>query len=137
MSAGSGVAARPRVAHDVGAVAEFALDRFRLFELEGRPVGVVRTASGFFAVRNRCPHQGAEICAGLVSGTMAESAPHEYVYRDERRVLACPWHRWEFDMETGAAVGGITKKRLVTYPVAVEDGRVLVSMPGRAGAARR
>lgn len=137
MSSPPSRARRPRVAHSVGAEDEFELDRFRLFELDGRPVGVVRTASGFFAVRNRCPHQGAAICAGLVSGTMAASGPREYVYRDERRVLACPWHRWEFDMETGASVGAITKKRLVTYPVRVEDGRVIVSMPGRAGKERR
>lgn len=136
MSAKAGAVPRARVGHHVGREDEFELDRFRLFELEGRPVGVVRTADGFFAVRNRCPHQGAEICAGLISGTMAATGPREYVYRDERRVLACPWHRWEFDMETGASVAGITKKRLVTYPVDVEDGQVIVSMPARGGKER-
>lgn len=129
--------ARARVSHCVGTVDEFDLDRFRIFELEGRPVGVVRTESGFFAVRNRCPHQGAEICAGMVTGTMTASGPRQYVYRDERRIVACPWHRWEWDMETGASVGGITPKKLVTYPVEVEDGRVLVSMPARKGRGSR
>lgn len=122
---------RPEVRHEIGAVEDFELDRFRVFDLEGRPVGVVRTADGFYAVRNRCPHQGADICSGIVSGTMSPSDPGEYVYSDERKVVTCPWHRWEFDLETGAAVQAISKKKLVTYPVEVRDGKVAVVMRGR------
>ena len=127
---------RALVRHEVGTVDEFEQDRFRTFVIEGRPVGVVRTAVGFFACRNRCPHQGADICAGVVSvGTMVPSRPMEYVYSDERCIVACPWHRWEFDLRNGEGIQGITKKRLVTYAVEVEDGRVAVLMRGRKGAA--
>ncbi|MFN8217862.1 MAG: Rieske 2Fe-2S domain-containing protein [Solirubrobacterales bacterium] len=128
---------REETRHSVGSVGEFELDRFRVFDLDGRPVGVVRTERGFYAVRNRCPHQGAAICAGIVSGTMAPSSPREYLYSDDRRVVACPWHRWEFDLETGASVQQITKKKLVTYPVEVEDGIVSVVLRGRARKERR
>lgn len=129
-------APRPLVRHEVGTVDEFELDRFRTFDIGGRPVGVVRTAAGFFACRNRCPHQGADICAGTVSvGTMVPSKPMEYVYSDERCIVACPWHRWEFDLRNGEGIQGITKKRLVTYEVEVDDdGKVAVLMRGRKGA---
>ena len=122
-----------RTRHAVGRVEDFELDRFRVFELGGRPVGVVRTPAGFFALRNRCPHQGADLCAGRVMGTMRPSSPHEYDYDPEARIVICPWHRWEFDLETGASVEDVTGKRAVTYPVEVdEDGLVYVLMKGRA-----
>jgi nitrite reductase (NADH) small subunit len=122
-----------RVRRHVGAVEDFELGRFRVFTLDGRPVGVVRTEQGFFAVRNRCPHQGAEVCAGRVTGTMQPSAPGEFVYSDENLVVMCPWHRWEFLLETGESYCRVTTKRLVTYEVEVEDDEVYVLMKGRQG----
>jgi nitrite reductase/ring-hydroxylating ferredoxin subunit len=110
----------------VGPEDDFELDRFRVFEIEGRSIGVVRTARGFFAVRNRCPHQGADICSGIVTGTMVPSRPHELDYAPDQLVVVCPWHRWEFSLDTGRAVGGIANKRLVTYPAEVIDGEVHV-----------
>lgn len=117
----------------VGAVSEFELDRFRVLELDGRPVGVVRTDRGFFAVHNRCPHQGAEVCAGLLThGTLQASRPHEYVVAREASIVVCPWHRWEFDLATGRTIGGISGKRLAVYPVEVVDETVYVRLPGGA-----
>ena len=120
--------------HCVGSVEEFEENRFRVFEIAGRPIGVVRRGEEFFAVRNRCPHQGAEICGGRVSGTMLASSPGEYRYSDAEPVLACPWHRWEFRLADGGSVGDVTGKRLVTYEVEVEDREVYVKL--RAGRAR-
>jgi nitrite reductase (NADH) small subunit len=119
-----------RARHHVGAVDDFALGRFKVFSLNGRPVGVVRTEQGFFAVRNRCPHQGAAICAGRVGGTMEPSVPGEFSYSEETLVVMCPWHRWEFALATGESYGRTTSKRLVTYGVEVEDGEVYVTMKG-------
>jgi nitrite reductase (NADH) small subunit len=124
-------ATRTLTRHHVGAVGDFAMEKFRVFDLGGRPVGVVRTTRGFFAVRNRCPHQGAEICAGKVSGTMVASRPYEYAYTDQTMVVACPWHRWEFELDTGYAYGRVTNKRLVTYEVEIENDQVYVVMGGR------
>ena len=121
---------RPAVRHHLGEVQDFPLGRFRVFEISGRPVGVVRTAQGLYAVRNRCPHQGAEICAGRVSGTMLPSAPFEYEYSETTLVVACPWHRWEFELASGRSYGRVTNKRLVTYPVEVEGDQVYVTLRG-------
>lgn len=125
-------ATRASARHHVGAVEEFPMGRFRVFDIAGRPVGVVRTEQGFFAVRNRCPHQAADICSGTVSGTMVPSRPFEYEYSEETLVVACPWHRWEFELATGASFGRITKKRLVTYLVEVDDDKVYVTLRGGA-----
>ena len=114
----------------VGAVEDFSEGTFKVFDLGGRPVGVVKTHQGFYAVRNRCPHQGADICAGTVAGTMVASEPFEYDYSERTLVVACPWHRWEFALDSGESFGRTTNKRLVTYPVTVEDGQVYVMMKG-------
>lgn len=123
-------AARTPVRHHVGAVADFPLDQFLTFEISGRPVGVVRTDQGFFAVRNRCPHQAANICAGRVAGTMVPSRPFEYDYSEQTLVVVCPWHRWEFELATGASFGQVTNKRLVTYPVEIDSDQVYVLLKG-------
>jgi nitrite reductase (NADH) small subunit len=119
--------------HRVGAVSDFELDRFRVTEIAGKEVGVVRTGRGFFAVNRRCPHQGADLCAGLLSETtMAPSRPHEFVVARDRLVLACPWHRWEFDLATGRAIGNITRKRMAVYAVEVVGDDVFVRVSGGA-----
>jgi nitrite reductase/ring-hydroxylating ferredoxin subunit len=127
------VAERP-TSHRVGSVSDFELGVFRVFTIAGRPVGVVRTSRGFFAVRNRCPHQGAPICSGWIGGTMLPSPPHEYRYSDERLMVMCPWHHWEFNLDTGASVEHVAKHRLVTYDVEVEDGDVYVDLRAKKAA---
>jgi nitrite reductase/ring-hydroxylating ferredoxin subunit len=121
--------------YPVGRVEDFVDDEFRTFEVGGRPIGVVRTGGSFYAIRNRCPHQGAEICAGRVMGTMRGARPHHYEYDTESRIVICPWHRWEFALDTGGSVGQVVHKRVVTYDVDVDDdGHVFVVL--RKGGAR-
>ena len=75
------------------------------------------------AVRNRCPHHGAPLCLGT-SADAAEGTPGGYALSD-RRVLRCPWHGWEFDLENGRCLDD-DAMRAAVYPVRVDDGRVLV-----------
>ena len=42
-----------------------------------------------------------------------------------KRTLRCPWHGWEFDLESGACLDEPTLRAAV-YPVRVDEGRVLV-----------
>ena len=99
----------------------------RVVDLDGRSIGVLNVDGTLYAVRNVCPHQGAELCAGTVGGTMLPSEPLVYVYGLEGHVLRCPWHGWEFDLETGEKLFDPTcRARVKTYPVSVEDGNVVV-----------
>ena len=67
----------------------------------GREIGVLAdpVTGDVHAVRNRCPHHGAPLCRGTLR-TRLEGAPGGYALSD-RRVLACPWHGWEFDLANG------------------------------------
>ena len=55
----------------------------------------------FFAYRNICPHAGAPVCVGKISGTTLPSPVYEYDYGREGCILRCPWHGWEFDLRSG------------------------------------
>jgi len=113
---------------DAGPVEAFVNETRVFIELGGREVGVIRTPAGaFHAVLNVCPHQGGPVCRGHVGGTMLPAAPGTLSYGLEDRVIACPWHGWEFDLHTGEALFGVSTKRLLTFPVTVRDGRVWVS----------
>ena len=123
-------------AHDVGAETDFEFDRFRVFEIRGRAIGVVHSAAGWFAIRNRCPHQGAPLCAGKVTGTMLPGPPDQLEWAMDGQVVRCPWHGWEFDLESGRSLFSVSKDRAATYPVRVSDGRVavLLAAPRRRAA---
>lgn len=103
----------------------------QVLEVGGRSIGVYRSNGEFFAVQNLCPHALAPICVNDLKGTHLPSQPGEYVYGMEGLVLRCPWHAWEFDVRTGEALFGIDKRRLLTFPVKVEDGKVIVTMRAR------
>jgi nitrite reductase/ring-hydroxylating ferredoxin subunit len=96
----------------------------------GVEVGVFNLGDRFVAFRNVCPHQGAPVCRGRVGGTTLPSAPGEYVYGRQGKILTCPWHGWQFDLETGEALFG-QRVRLAPIEVAVEDGTLVVYVKKR------
>lgn len=112
--------------HVVCPVAELPPGARKTVEIGGRSICVLNVEGRYFALRDTCPHQGGPLCRGTVAGTMLPSAPLEYVYGLENRVLRCPWHGWEFDLETGRSLFDPERKRVKVYPVRVEDDLVVV-----------
>ena len=113
----------------VGSVDDVRRDGCRLVTVEGRQVGVISVGDAFYAVSDRCPHMGASMCTGSLGGTFVPSAPHELRYGLDERVLRCPWHGWEFDLETGRPAFGAGTGFTRTYTVQLERGRVQVMYP--------
>jgi nitrite reductase (NADH) small subunit len=95
-------------------------------ELDGRPVAVLSVGDDFFAVSNRCPHMGAPMAAGSVGGTLLPSAPQEFVYGRHERVLRCPWHGWEFDLDNGRSLLEPRRVGLRVFSVTSVNGQVVV-----------
>ncbi|HVV90280.1 MAG TPA: Rieske (2Fe-2S) protein [Solirubrobacterales bacterium] len=122
---------REREPYPIGAEDEFELDQFRIFEVNKRSIGVVHTEKGWFAIRNRCPHQGAPLCRGPVTGTMLPAGPDEFRPAMAGGVVRCPWHGWEFDLETGRSLFDVSPDRTAVYPVEIRDGQVCLMLPVR------
>ncbi len=114
----------------VGALADVPAGRFLMVDVHGRRVGVTRLPDGALrAVRDHCPHKGAEICRGQICGTSLPSAPGELVFGRAGEVLVCPWHGYEYDLVTGEQLYQEHPTRLLTLPVAVQDGQVFIRAP--------
>lgn len=111
--------------HDIGSLADVERQGRVVARVGGREIGVVRdpVSGELHGVRNRCPHSGAPLCLGSVVDRAA-GRPGQYE-RSGRAVLRCPWHGWEYDLETGKCADD-ERIRAAVYPVRVEDGRVLV-----------
>ena len=94
----------------------------KIVEIAGRSIGVFNIAGEFFALRNQCPHQGGPLCQGRLSGFLEASAPGEYRYSRKGEILRCPWHGWEFDVQTGQSWWNPARMRVRRYKVSVETG---------------
>lgn len=118
---------------DVGRIEDFPEGELKRVDIPGKDIFVLRTSDGaFFAIKNTCPHQGAPICLGRVDGTFLPSPPGELELGYEQRMIRCPYHAFEYDLESGRALFvPDVKDRLVRYHVEIRDGRVLVSHKGK------
>jgi nitrite reductase (NADH) small subunit len=115
--------------HEVAKVDEIKPGEPKLVTIAGKQIGVMRDGEDgpVHAVLNFCPHAGAPICHGRIKGAVVSDAQHRVGYDSQRRVLRCPWHHWEFDLNTGGAVAAI-RERIMVYPVRVEGDRVMVKV---------
>lgn len=80
-------------------------------EIDGVEVAIFRVDDEYFAIQNTCPHQGGPLGAGKV----------------EDNCVYCPWHGWQFDLESGEHVHG--KEAARTYEVHVEGDDIYVVSP--------
>ena len=95
----------------------------RIVQVAGREIGIFHLDGEFRALLNVCPHRGAPLCTGRLRPSVEMGEP-EFVYSETDEVLKCPWHQWEFDIRTGAALHGDSAVR--TYRVAVEGDELVV-----------
>lgn len=111
--------------HDVGSAAALERGGRLIARVGGREIGVVvdPLTGRPVGLRNRCPHHGAPLCLGTVRERVGGS-PGRYALTG-RTVMRCPWHGWEFDLETGRCPDD-PSMRVAVYPVEIRDGRVLV-----------
>lgn len=90
-------------------------------------IGLFRIEHEIHAYRNGCPHAGAPVCKGLITGTRLPSAVYEYTYGKDREILRCPWHGWEFDLRTGQHLAQEHVK-LRAYKVVIQDECVYIML---------
>lgn len=107
--------------HEICTLQSLQLGERKIIEIGKRSIGIFNIKGSLYAIKNRCPHQGAELCRGTVGGTMLPTqVPGEYSYAFDGQILRCPWHFWEFDITTGEMVFVPEPQRVKTYEVLVE-----------------
>lgn len=120
----------------VGTVAEIPDGGRKIVEVAGRSIGIFNLGGDFFALRNRCPHQGGPLCEGRRWSAIEASVPGEVRTSRAGEILTCAWHGWEFDIRTGHSWCDPARLRVRSYDVHVETGQTLRGDPGVADRVR-
>lgn len=105
------------IPRDAGACADYHGIQIAIFHLAGR--------GEWYATQNLCPHKREMVLARGLTGD-AGGVPK----------VACPMHKRQFSLTTGESLNG-EDYRIATFPVKIENGRVLVSLPSPEALAGR
>ena len=101
----------------------------KIVTVAGRSIGIFNLDGEYFALRNRCPHQGGALCEGTLWGSLRADVPGLFDYEASREILTCPWHGWEFHVRTGQSWCDPRRLRVRRFDVTVEDGKTLTAEP--------
>jgi nitrite reductase (NADH) small subunit len=95
----------------------------QLVEFDGTTVGIFNVDGDFFALVNRCVHQGGPVCNGKImprlSAEILPSGEVREVLSAQIDTIACPWHGWEYDLRSGRCLAN-PRLGLRSYPVVAE-----------------
>jgi 3-phenylpropionate/trans-cinnamate dioxygenase ferredoxin subunit len=114
----------------VGTTDEIGPGGRKIVEIDGRSIGIFNVGGRYYALRNTCPHAGARLCEGTLSGLVTSDGPGEYTYEREGEILRCPWHGWEFDVTTGRSWFDPARTRVRAYEATVEPADADLSDAG-------
>jgi nitrite reductase/ring-hydroxylating ferredoxin subunit len=121
--------ARPeRVPVDVCALEDLGEEVVTEVAVGRRRVGAVRVGERVFFFGERCPHQGGPLSRGQLTYPTYAAVPGDMAVDRGRPAVSCPWHGWEFDLDTGRALVD-PRVRVKLFDSTVVDGRVCVYLP--------
>jgi nitrite reductase (NADH) small subunit len=113
--------------HSIGRLADFPAHKVVPVKVAGRTIGVLRKDDNVYAFSNRCPHQGAPMSFARTAGTMLPSEPDEYDFALDGLIVKCPWHAYEFNVQTGESMCQIMRARLPVYQTEIRDSEVFLT----------
>lgn len=114
----------------LGNVAELEDRKPKIFSHGDSEIAVYRVNGTLYAYQNVCAHQGGPACEGLLMPGVEEVIAPDKTYQGmrfnyEEMHIVCPWHGWEYDLNTGEMVAD-RKYRLKRFEVVERDGRIYV-----------
>lgn len=86
------------------------INSVRTIEIEGKRISLARTADGYFALDDKCPHAGARFGMGGYC---------------EEDMMVCPVHRYRYNLQTGKGKQG---DFINTYPTQLKADGVYVAI---------
>ena len=97
---------------DIGQLHDIPRQGARCVKNSKTTIAVFRTADDrVFALEDKCPHKNGPLSQGIV---------HD-------GCVTCPLHNWVISLETGEAQGA-DEGRTVSFPVRLENGRILLAL---------
>jgi nitrite reductase (NADH) small subunit/3-phenylpropionate/trans-cinnamate dioxygenase ferredoxin subunit len=93
----------------LGKTEEVPTEGAKAFVVGPDKIAVFHQTTGWSALEDTCPHRGASLAEGFIC--------------DGR--IACPWHQWEFDLQSGACAA-IPGAKVKVYPVEIRDDAIWI-----------
>jgi nitrite reductase/ring-hydroxylating ferredoxin subunit len=118
--------------HVVATVEQIPPGQRLLVTVQGREIGIFNIGGEFFAIGDRCPHNGGSLCKGRIVGLVEASEPGSYRFSRKGELVRCPWHGWEFDIRTGKSWCEPDRTKVRSYETKVEPGEALGEGPLKA-----
>lgn len=115
--------------HVVARVGDIPENGSKLVEVRGRQIALFHANGEYFALTDRCPHEGGSLCQGRLVGRLSSREPGTYDLSRPREFVQCSWHGWEFDLRTGQSYTDPDSIRARTYQVTVAPGEELAKGP--------
>jgi nitrite reductase/ring-hydroxylating ferredoxin subunit len=87
----------------------------RIVALNGREIGVFHWQGKFYAYENLCVHQGGPACEGIMMHKVEDVIGSDrgwlgQKFSADEMHFVCPWHGYEYDLETGECAADRTLK---------------------------
>ena len=95
----------------VAEIKELEPGQGKVVEVKGRAIALFNIGGTFYALDNTCLHMGGPVGEGYVEGN----------------VVTCPWHGWQYKVETGETEFEPDQK-LQTFEVKVEGEKVKIKL---------
>ncbi|MGD0115706.1 MAG: non-heme iron oxygenase ferredoxin subunit [Dehalococcoidia bacterium] len=99
------------------ATRDVPLGTVKVVEVSGRRIALCNVGGEYFAVDDVCTHDGGP----LGSGRLCDGE------------IECPRHGGRFDIRSGRATVFPAINAIPTYPVSLNEGNVMLSLPEEAG----
>jgi len=117
----------------IGKASSFPDPGRKVVEFDGTEVGVFCVNGKFTAFENVCPHMGGPVCQGKIIPRVQEVIAEDktslgLAFSTNQINVVCPWHGYEFDIQTGRHQGN-PRLRLRSVTIEIVDGNLVVTAP--------
>lgn len=111
-------------AYDLCPLEDLEEGRVRSVKIRGeKSVCVVRIGDGVRVFNPTCPHHYASLETGVVHNVLEGDVEGRLSIDEGRWIITCPWHRYEYDLQSGQALcDGALRIRL--YDIEIVEGMV-------------
>jgi nitrite reductase/ring-hydroxylating ferredoxin subunit len=98
----------------VGPINRLKREKRSIFRFQQKQVLLLWMNEQFFAIDNKCPHQGFPLESGSIDF--------------ENFNITCPYHNWSFDLISGKCL--FNTACLSAYPLEIREGNLWIQMTG-------
>jgi len=95
---------------DVAPLRHWSTGEWRSLDIDGTQVAVFNLDGEYYAIEDRCTHDGGTLTGGTVDGEQ----------------IVCPRHGARFSIRTGAVLAPPAYEGVATFPLRIRDGMVQV-----------